>query len=195
MESEIVKRIREGDLEWARKAILSIEDSIKLEPSLYGRRALIDKIQRLKSMYNCHAPLESTEIQMVKPFLLTRQENQIADSEKKKCIKNLHGENVGINDCCEVLIEKCSECVFNHFCSETSVLLMDVKNSKISCSAQQIRLNNCENVELVVHTQTGVYLHGCKSIVICGYGNSECNKFACVYDFSNPFGGGSYRIV
>ncbi|KAH9410873.1 putative tubulin binding cofactor C [Ordospora pajunii] len=195
MENEIMERVREGDFEGARKAILKIEDSIRLEPSLYGKRALIDKIQRLKSVYNHHMPLDSAEILMAEPFLLARQENEITSADNKRYVRNMHGENVIIEDCCEALIEQCSGCVFDYFCSETSVLLVDVKSSRISCSAHQIRLNNCEDVELVVHTQTGVYLQRCKDIVIGRYGDSECNKFACVYDFSNPFGGGSYRIV
>lgn len=194
MEGDVARRVEEGDLEGAREAILSVEESIRLEPSLYGKRALMEKVARLKAIYNSRVA-EQPAVPLKAPVQFAGRENEVSGVKNKVYVRGVCDEHVSLGRCSEAVIEDCSNVVFEHFRCEKSVLLTNVRDCRVSCSGQQIRMNGCENVELEAHTATGVFLQDSKGVVVRRHGSRSDNKFDHVYDFSNPFGGGSHVVL
>ncbi|AFM98877.1 hypothetical protein EHEL_081770 [Encephalitozoon hellem ATCC 50504] len=194
MEQEAVRKMKEGDFEGARKIILDIEDCIRAEPSLYSRKSLLEKVARLKDIYNAHDVLEAPTIPFRNYTSFKKQENGLDGIKSKRYIKDVNDGVVSIEDCIEVVIENCCNTVFSHFRCDKSVVLNNIKNCKVSCSGHQIRVNGCQDVELEVHTSTGVFLQNSKGIVVKKYGAEKNNKFEDVYDFSSPFESRNYTI-
>ncbi|ADM12110.1 uncharacterized protein Eint_081780 [Encephalitozoon intestinalis ATCC 50506] len=195
MEEDAVKKIKEGDFEGARKIILEMEDGIRIEPSLYGRRVLLEKVARLKKIYNDHNRAEIGTIPFRSLTSFERRENKVDGIKDKRYIKGSRDELVTIEDCVEVVIEDCTNAVFEHFCCEKSVVLNNVKDCKVSCSAHQIRMNGCRNVELEAYTLTGVFLQNSTGIVVRRYGGRKDNRFKNVNDFSSPFESINYTVL
>lgn len=194
MDEDAIRKIKEGDFEGARKIILNIEEGIREEPSLYSRKVLLEKVARLKDIYNTHNVVETPIIPSKNHTLFKKQENETDGIKNKRYVKDANNGVVAIEDSTEVVIEDCCNTVFPHFSCEKSVVLNNIKDCKVSCSGQQIRMNGCQNVELEVYTLTGVFLQSSKGIVIKKYGTKENNKFEDVYDFSSPFESRNYTI-
>ncbi|CAD26486.2 hypothetical protein [Encephalitozoon cuniculi GB-M1] len=195
MEEDAIRRIEEGDFEGARKIILDIEDSVRAEPSLYNRKVLLEKVAKLKGIYISHNTAEAPFIPLKSRTLLGKHENEVGEIKNKKYIRNINNDLVSIKDCAEVIIEDCSSTVFEHFNCEKSVVLNNVRDCRVSCSGQQIRVNGCKNIELDVYTPTGVFLQSSTGVVIRRYGAREDNMFAHVYDFSSPFESRNYTVL
>lgn len=195
MEDEIVQRILDGEFEQARQGILEMEDRIRQEASVYNRRMLVERVRRLKEAYNNHNVVAMCEIPSRERVMLKERNVDVSVSKDKAVVRDVDGQTIQLRECGEVVIENCANTTFEHFVSRGSIFLIGVRRCKISCSGQQVRMNGCRDVELTVHTSTGVFLQESTGIVVRQYGDREDNRFRNVCDFSSPFENSNFSIM
>lgn len=195
IESEIVEMLQNGELDEVRMRILKLEDNVKLESSTYNRKVLLDLVGRLKGFYNAYNISETPRISFKRPVEFEETRDELDRCKDKAHIKNINNEVVKLGNYIEVVIEDCCDTVFEYFECQRSVLLINVRNCKVFCRGQQIRVNGCENVDLIVHTSTGVALQDSKGIVVRGYGDNKDNRFMDVQDFSSPLSSSNFEVL
>lgn len=195
MEDEIIQMIKDGDLDRARREILDVEDSIRVEISAYNRRALLNRVKMLKEVYSECSTVGISKISLKKPIQFEERSNSVNSTKDKTYVRNVSCGRVRLKNCTEAVVENCSDAIFEYFECRRSVFFMNVKNCQISCSGQQIRISNCSNIELTVYTSTGVFLQNSTGIVIKKYGDDEGNRFENVCDFSNSFSDNNFKIL
>lgn len=195
MDDGITQRIKDGDFDGARRDILNIENSLWAENSPHGRKVLLERVRKLKGIYNSHNLVEASEVSLKEPVLFAERRVKVDGVRNKQDVQNVCDSVVKLDSCAEAAIENCSGCVFEHFECLGSVFLTNVKSCKISCSGQQIRMNGCTDVDLTVYTSTGVFIQDSRDITIRRHGDAEDNRFTDVHDFSSPFDERNFRIA
>lgn len=195
MEDKIVQQIKDGDFEKARKEILGLESKIRLEASTFSRKILLEQVRGLKEVYNSYNIVPISELPLKEEFLFSERTNEVCGVQGKIYKKNVREGTIKLDNCVEAEIEECSNTVFEYFECQRSVLLKNLDNCRISCSAQQIRINDCIDIELEVYTSTGVFLQNSRGIVIRKYDDDVDNKFMKVCDFSDPFGSSNFKVL
>lgn len=185
--NRIKEIIGQNKLEEAKKLIEEIEKKLSEEPSDRIRNSEIKKIYELKKLYNEKIQLNTNKIikkSYENVFFLTKS-NAFDGSKEKLVFKNL--KNCEIDSCngLEVSIEKCNNITTKEIQVTNSILIKDVRDSKIIAKASQIRIIGCENIIMIVSTKTGIYLQDSTNIKICPLNKDIDNKYESVYDFND----------
>ncbi|KAG0439678.1 hypothetical protein DMUE_2270 [Dictyocoela muelleri] len=179
------------------KLLNELQNSLIKEKTSYRKRILKEKIDNLRKEYE---KLEKLEIEIKNT---TENQNLLKNHDfmsnplinmNKIIIKNERNKMYkSIN--CSVLHVENSEYLNVLADNADTLYLLNVNNSEVSGTFEQIRLFGCKNVNLKIFTKTPVTIEKCEKIFISSNGVEDDNQFDNVCDFSDPVGNKNYKIL
>lgn len=193
----ILELLRSGNFEDAKAQISAMEQRLAEEPSVRARLALQGQVSKLKEAYHNSAPRDT-------PHFTTAPRNSaelalpaISDDCKKVHYSNLSSSKIAKIALEEVKIENCRSIQTECITCKGSAVLINVRDSEVQVSAQQIRLINCTNIVLRAHSGTGIFLQDSTGISIAALpdANDAQNRYKTVKDFSCPFKSQNYSFI
>lgn len=185
MEKEITELIEINELKKAKELIMALENKLTEESSVYTQSRLKLQISDLKEKYNSGINLNFKQVPGRIKITTDISKILSKDENKKLVFSNLKETYIPENFGPECEIEYCQGIETGLLNCENSIFISSVENSKIKCYAQQVRMKDCENVELLVFTKTGISLENCKAIKIIPIENTVENKYNEVFDFTS----------
>lgn len=193
----IKKLIDEDRLEEAKDKITQLENRLTEEKAKHTQMMLIEQIRELKKLYIMKNQPNASEIERASNVSIPAITPRFESNERKQHVKNLRAQSLEPLKCIEATLENCTDIDVLDIQCEHSLLLVNVRNSKISCKAQQIRLIGCSNVILEAFTETGIFLQESTSILISQsprFSELVGNNYKLVNDFTCPFSDENYRF-
>ena len=186
----------------AAAAILELEQRYTKERSKFVKKKLLEKIGDMKKIYNKILGARRPPVPRVDGKAETRLGSDVRRAQvsprKKIVAENCKGSAHVLTTCDEAVVRFCRDIKVSNLECKNSLVLEELRDSTIQCSAHQIRMLNCKNVFLECFSETGIFLENCSQITVRGasFGrNSHQNEFRSIYDLTDPFEAVNYRIV
>ena len=189
--------IERGNLKEAKNIILELEQKASHEKSPYSQQLLLSQIHELKSLYVSKENVINFEFVTLEQREVINTKINFESNNKKIHKKDLEAVVLEEIECNEAKFENCIGIEVVKIKCKQSLLLINIRNSRINCFAHQIRLINCENVTLTAFSATGIFLQESAKITIrknLDYEGVIPNNYNHVSDFSDPFGESNYIL-
>lgn len=178
----VIKEIQAGNLSIAQKSIEILELKLLKEKLKYNQRILRERIERLKSYFSSSTVKNTiNEICLKEPICLELQKSM--DSLESIEIRAQKNNIINIQNSPQIIVVDCENIKTSYFECYESLSIRRTKNSKFICQVKQIRLFQCENIDLCIFTETGVYIEECKGVRISKLNDASENLYDQVFDF------------
>jgi hypothetical protein len=177
-----IKKIRNNRMGDAMRDIEAIEEQLRTERSNHIRGSLLERLRRLKRIYSEHLAYPMPKIEKKKLLQFKERSINVEGVRNKVFVSNKSDATVEVGDCVEAVLENCSGTEFRHFECQQSVVLSRLRDCKVSCTARQVRIDSCENLEVLADAKTGICVEDSTGVRVRKMDGSAAD----VRDFSRP---------